>query len=318
MAWVSLRDAVVSTTIERLSQNIVAFNAASNGGIVLSNPGNIGDFVDAVMFGAMETGARRDRTTGAAAAAPTEVPQVNNIKITVNGRFGPYDWNLQDPQWQGMADSATVDALATRLSDYIMLDQLNTGAGAAVGAIANADDTFNDLSAVGVGPVATYVNLNNTFALLGDASMQVACICCNGAVYHQLVGDALGGSKELFDYQGIRVTNFMGKIFVIFDAPAFTVAAAALDYNTLILNEGGVMIEEQGAPAVAMPELTGENITRQFQGDYSYQLGIKGMAYGLTANPTDAELFDGANWAATYSNAKAGPGALLRTNQTTA
>ena len=314
MAWASLRTPIVETAVERLSQNVDAFNAASNGGILLSSPNNVGDFVDQIMFGQMEKTERRTRANGEGTEATIEVPQVNATRITVYGRFGPYHWNAQDPAWQGMADSAVVNALSGQVASNIMKDQINTLTSAAIGAITEAADTVSDISAsVDAAGAISLPALNNTLALLGDASMGVACICMNGVSWHLLVGDAISNSNSLFDYDGIRVQDFMGKPYVVYDAPAFTVSTT--DYHILALNPAGATTENQGSPVIAMTEKTGENITRQFQGDYSYQLGLKGMAYGGTADPSDAELATGSNRTAVYTSAKAGVGALLTANQ---
>ena len=310
MAWESLRDAVVSETAENLGQNVQAFNAASNGGIVLSAPGYIGDFVDAVMFGANDVGAVRDRSTGAGTATATQVAQANNTKISVAGRFGPLSWNAQDPAWQGASESGIVQMLSEKTSEYILKFQLNNSIAAAVGAISNANDAVNDVSAsAGI----SYSALNNTMALLGDASMSTACVICNGVSYHKFVGDALGNSKELFDYQGIQVTNFMGKPFVVVDAPSLTVSTT--DYNVLVLNPAGITVENQGSPYIGMIEKTGDNITKEYQVDFSFDLGLKMFKYSGTASPTAAELATGTNWTANYSSAKNGPGALLVADQ---
>ena len=310
MAFLSLRDAVVAEISENLGQQVQASNEASGGGIILSAPGYVGDFVDMVMFGANDVGGLRDRTTGKGSTTSSEVAQLNATKISVAGRYGPVHWNAQDPRWQGMGDSAVVAMLSAKTSEFILKLQLNNAIAAAVGAVETAADAVNDVS--GTAGIS-YSALNNTFALLGDASMGTACIVCNGASYHKFVGDAIGNSKELFDYQGITVTNFMGKKFVVTDVPALTDSTTA--FKVLVLNQGGITIENQGAPVTVMSEQTGDNITIEYQADFSFDLGLKMFAYAGTANPTGAEIASGANWTPVYAEAKNGVGALLIADQ---
>ena len=131
----------------------------------------------------------------------------------------------------------------------------------------------------------------------------------NGAEYNKWVGDAMGNSKELFEYQGMTVTNFRGKRFVVTEVPALTDTTAA--YKVLVLNQGGITVENQGAPVTIMSEKTGDNITIEYQADFSFDLGLKMFAYKGTANPTAVELASGAHWTAVYASAKNGVGALL-------
>jgi hypothetical protein len=64
-----------------------------------------------------------------------------------------------------------------------------------------------------------------------------------------------------------------------------------------------------------MIEKTGDNITKEYQADFSFDLGLKMFKYSGTASPTAAELATGTNWTANYSSAKNGPGALLVADQ---
>lgn len=314
MNWVSLRSAVATVVAENLGQNVAAFNQNSNGAILLSGAGNAGDFVDRLFFGANDVGGRRDRTTGVGSATPTGITQRNDTEITVSGRFGALSWNAQDPQWQGVSESGVVQMLATKTVEYVMKDQINTSAAALVAALTQAGDAVTDISAnVDAVGAMSFSALNQASAKLGDAAMGTAAVLMNGAAYHGLVGDAIGDSSNLFTYEGIMIRAFGNKLLVVVDAPALTVSTT--DYNTLILNGGAAVISEQGSPYVIMTEKTGDNATLEYQADYSFNLGLKGFAYGGTANPTDVELATGANWTKTYGSAKNGAGALLVTNQ---
>lgn len=308
MAWASLRDAVTSEAFEKIDQQTAAFNQASNGGLILATPSNIGDFVDQIMFGANAGTARRDRTTGTGSATSTELSQRNDTAINVVGRFGPYHWGADAPQWQGMSEAQIILGLSTQVTAAILKDGINTAAAAAVAALTQANDAVHSS-----GAALSFAGMNTAQSTLGDASSSIACWVMNGVSKHKLIGDALGNSKELFDYQGVSVMNFDGKPFVVTDAPAFTVSTTA--YNVLGLTSGGVKVDSKGAPVVAMTELVGDNIIRQMQADYSYDLSVKGFAYGGGNNPTDVELKTGTNWTKTYDSHKNGAGCLYVATQ---
>lgn len=301
MAWESLREAVVSETMLQLTQKVVAFNTASGGALILNSQAGIGDFIDDVMFASLETTRRRDRSeTGDETS--TEVSQINNIGITINGAFGPFDWKAQDPMWQGLSESGIVQMLSSRTSDAIMKDQINTVAQALVAAMPAG-------ATVTPGAVPTFSALNGATATLGDADGNLRCYLMSGAARRALIGDALGTSKELFDYDGISVMNFDGKMFVAVDCPALT--NAAIDYKILGLFGAAAVVSEQQS-AIAMIEKTGKSITHNYQTDYSFQLKLRGHAYAGTPDPTDVELATAGNWTDnTSGNLKAGLGCML-------
>lgn len=235
--------------------------------------------------------------------------QINNTRVSVAGAFGPFDWKAQDPMWQGMSESGIVQMLSERTAAAIIKDQLNTVAAALVGAMPAAA-TFTP------GEVASFSALNGATAKLGDADGNLRCYFMSGAARRALIGDALGNSKALFDYQGVSVMNFDGKMFVAVDCPALT--NGTTDYKILGLFAGAASVKDQGE-YMSMVEKQGISITRNFQVDYSYTIGLRGHAYAGTANPTDAELATGVNWTDnTNGNIKAGLGCMLVALQTPA
>jgi hypothetical protein len=289
-----------------LTQRVVAFNTQSNGALLLNAGGPIGDFVDQVMFSSLETTRRRDRSNNGDEAA-TEVGQINNTGISIAGSFGPFNWQAQDAMWQGMSESGIVNMLSTRTAEAIMKDQVNTVAAALVGAMPTAATH----TATGV---ATFSELNGATAKLGDADGNLRCYLMSGAARRALIGDALSSSKELFDYQGVSVMNFDGKMFIAVDCPALTDGTD--NYNILGLFAGAAVVSDQGNYA-SMIEKQGISITRNYQVDYSFTLSLRGHAYAGTANPTDVELATAGNWTNnTDGNIKAGLGCLLVAAQT--
>lgn len=311
MAWESLRTAVVQETFEVLSQKVNAFNAASNGALILT-AGAPGDFTDNVMFAALEASRRRDRSTGSADEAAILVTQTNNIAVAVSGAFGPHEWLAQDPMWQGLGESAIVQMLAQRTVEVVMKDQINTAIAALVASMPAG--ATNDVTAIqGVQGTVTFAGLNGALKKMGDADGMIRAIVTSGAGRRELIGDAITTSKELFDYQGISVMNFDGKPIVAIDAPSLT---GTSDYNVLGLFAGAAVIGEQGQPYTMMREKEGKNIARIIQTDYSFKLSLRGYAYNKTANPTDVQLATKANWTSNIgTNLKAGTGCMLKANQ---
>ena len=310
MAWESLRSAVTAETFEKLNMRTQQVVEQTAGGMIVTTPANVGDFVDMIMFGANQVGAVRDRSTGAGTATPTELAQQNHTKVNVPLRYGPFFWGADSPQWQGLSESAIVNNLSSQAANYIILQQIQLGTSACVGALENADDAVNDISA---SAGASIQAVNNTLALLGDAYNAAACVMLNSAMYFKITGNALDNSNSLYEQSTIQVTNFMGKPYVVVDSPAFTVSTT--DYKALILNASGITCDSKGQPVSAMTQETGDNITNRFQQDSSFDLGVRGFAYGGTANPTAAELATGTNWTADYDSAKNAAGALLVTDQ---
>ena len=56
-----------------------------------------------------------------------------------------------------------------------------------------------------------------------------------------------------------------------------------------------------------------ENLVMRVQGEYAFNVGVKGYKWNTTANPADAALATGANWTKVATSDKSTAGVMLIT-----
>ncbi|WP_458239213.1 major capsid protein, partial [Pseudomonas sp. P5_A2_2] len=79
---------IMPATLETLDQLLEAFNAASNGAIVLSPEGFTGDFLQESFFQALGAAQRRvDRYAANGVAPITDLTELKNTSVKVAGGF---------------------------------------------------------------------------------------------------------------------------------------------------------------------------------------------------------------------------------------
>lgn len=300
------------TTIETLAQDVEKFNASSAGAIRLTTQGIDGDFLQESFWAGLHGAQRRvDRyaANGNQASTPLAQKQYDSVKIA--GGFGPILWEPSQLSWIQKNPEEALEVISRNLSEAIMSDQLNTAISALAAAIGNQPTATNDVSATaGV----TYVAINNTHALFGDASQRLVAQVMTGAMYHKLVGQNLANAERLFQFSGVQVVDILGKAVIITDAPALYEAGTPNKQKVLSLADGAAVVMD-GSDLITNIETSNgkERIETTMQADYTFGLGLKGYTWD-TANggksPTNAELSTGTNWDLVANSIKASAGVM--------
>ncbi len=277
-------------TVERLTQMSDAFNAASNGSIILSNAGNMGDFLEWSYFKNLGN-AIRDvdiyAANGAAGSTPITQGQINTVKC--HTAFGPILFEPKQFQLiQENPDQANL-VISTSLAQAMLQDQLNKALYAATAAIGEVG-TLNQ-----AGASISQVELNNTHALFGDRSMELTTQVMTGAAYHQLIGNALANANELFSEGTVTVVDILGKRSIVTDSPALVDGS---DQKILCLGPNAVTVEPNGDFDSNIETNNGkERLERTYQSEWSDNIGVKGYAWDITVkSPDTAAIGTGANW----------------------
>src|SRR6185369_12082265 len=80
------------------------------------------------------------------------------------------------------------------------------------------------------------------------------------------------------------------------------------DYFTLGLVRNAVTVENSEEQEIVVQDVTGlENLMVRFQGEYAYNLGVKGFKWDVVssgANPTTTNVALGTNWDTHFSDVK--------------
>lgn len=293
-----------------VTQNINAFNEASNNALVVMTEFLSGQLAKNSFFDRLDPVQYRDPTdTGA--VADQDPSQSENISVKLDRRIGPvattYDaWKKAGATPENL--SVLVGEWAARFTPKEMLNRMIAVL------VANLEATAGAILDVSGGSTANYQDLNKTNALLGDNSGRIAAYVMHSKAYHDLVGDAITQSvtnvTDVVIYGGAPGT--FGRPVIVTDAPALLEAGAPDKYKTLALVPNAATGTFSEARNFEFDRVTGNaNLVARVQGEYSYNLDVLGYSYTGAVAPADAVVDNAANWTAWGDGVKDRAGALL-------
>jgi len=304
---------IMPATLETLDQMLAAFNAASNGSIVLSPEGFTGDFLQESFFQALGAAQRRvDRYAANGVAPITDLTELKNTSVKVAGGFGPIRYEPSQMTWLERPTVQGVEVASRAFAEVLLKDQLNTAIAALVAAITAQAAAVNDVSATaGI----TQAGLNNAHAKFGDASQSIVAQIMQGTTWHKLVGQAIGNSTNLFVAGNVRVVDILGKVSVVTDAPALMQTGTPNKEIILGLVSGAALVHDNRDIISNVQTVNGkERIETTIQTDYTFGLGLKGYTWDTTnggKSPSNAALATGTNWDKTAASIKDTAGVAL-------
>ncbi|MHC8305471.1 major capsid protein [Pseudomonas sp. PB3P13] len=306
-------DYVMPATLETLDQMLAAFNAASNGAIVLSPDGFTGDFLQESFFQNLGAAQRRvNRYAAQAAVTPVDLTELQNTTVKVAGGFGPVRYEPSQMTWLQRPTAQGIEVASRAFAEILLKDQLNTAIAALVAAITAQAAAVNDVSATaGI----SQASLNSSHAKFGDASQNLVAQVMTGSSWHKLVGQNLANTQNLFLAGNVRVVDILGKTSVVTDAPALLQAGTPNKEIILALASGAALVHD-GRDIISNVQTTNgqTRIETTIQVDYTFGLGLKGYTWD-TANggksPTSAALATGTNWDKTATSIKDTAGVAL-------
>jgi hypothetical protein len=304
---------IMPATLETLDQLLEAFNAASNGAIVLSPEGFTGDFLQESFFQALGAAQRRvDRYAANGVAPITDLTELKNTSVKVAGGFGPIRYEPSQMTWLERPTVQGVEVASRAFAEVLLKDQLNTAIAALVAAITAQAAAVNDVSAAaGI----TQAGLNNAHAKFGDASQSLVAQIMQGTTWHKLVGQAIGNSTNLFVAGNVRVVDILGKVSIVTDAPALMQTGTPNKEIILGLVGGAALVHDNRDIISNVQTVNGkERIETTIQTDYTFGLGLKGYTWDTTnggKSPSNAALATGTNWDKTAASIKDTAGVAL-------
>jgi hypothetical protein len=305
-------------TIETLAQMVEKFNAASGGAILLTTDGFDGDFLQTSFYASL-AGARRrvDRYAENGAVTPVDLTQIQHNTVKVAGGFGPVRYEPSQMTWLNKPTAEGVEQVSKFLAESLLQDQLNTAIAALVAAIANQGAaTTVDVSG---SKKVDYATVNDSHALFGDHSSQLAAQVMDGAQFHSFIGQNLGNAQHLFQASNVRVVDILGRLVVVTDAPALYSAAVAspeapAKRRVLSLVPGAATVHDARDLISNIETSNGkERIETTLQVDYTFAVGLRGYTWDISnggKSPSDAELATGTNWDKTATSIKHTAGVL--------
>lgn len=297
---------------ETVDQDIEKFNDASGGTIVLQNAPVEGDFDIRASFKAVAGLVRRRNAYGQGTVEAKRLEQLLKVAVKVAAGTPPLEYEPQQYNWILKNQELAAITIGQQLARARLADMLNTAVLGGVAAIGgNTKTVLDDKS-----QAPTFRTLNKGAALFGDRSGSLKAWVIHSTTLHTLFENALTNTERLFNYDNINVVSDpFGRVFVITDSPALVNADGS--YNTLGLVENAILVGgNNDFNSVILPKVGGENIGATYQAEWTYNLGILGYKWDMTAggkSPNDTALGTSTNWEKSATFDKDTAGVLVKT-----
>lgn len=284
--------------LELLSYNVQLFNAATKGGLVLRGGNNQGDYADVALYSRISGLIRRRDAYGSGAVTAKDLAMLQQTSVKVAAGTPPVNITPHWWQWiQRSPDEAGV-VLGKQMAEDTLADMVSVAIKSYVAAITNVGaSNVSD----GTASNMTLDALNTGASLFGDRAQDINCWVIHSKPMFNLFGASLTNTAKLFLFGTVQVLNDgFGRPFVVTDQPDLVYTSAGTKYHTLGLASGGVLIEQNPDYLDNIQTLNGdENITRTWQAQWTYNVGLKGFAWDKTNgghSPSNAALATGTNW----------------------
>lgn len=286
--------------LETLSYQLELFNAASQGGLVLTTGAMQGDFKTEALWTRIPNLVRRRNVydpTAVLTKTKLGMKSTSNVKVATGTHPVELDsyqfsWILKTPEEAAMV-------MSKQLAEDSMADMVTTAINAFVAAVgAQATNVYD-----GSAGVASLAGLNSAASKMGDRAQDIMCWVMNSKSAFDIWGAAITNANQLFTFGTVAIsTDAMGRPLIITDNPALVNLTPNPDiYRTLGLTPGAVVIEQNDNDfrSVIVDGTGKQNIETTFQAQWTYNLSVKGFTWD-TANggpsPSDAAIATATNW----------------------
>lgn len=316
------QDQFQAGVVETLVQNTDAFNAASKGAITLTTVSRRGDYSQEAFFKNIANVISRRDTTSVSAATDLAMTQDEWVSVKLNRKIGPVG-QTRDAFRKIMAGrtaeemSLILGQISGKAMQGDMLDTALLGCRAAL-----ANQSTNLFTVASSGTLAT-ASLVSGLALMGDQASQVGIWVMHSKPYYDLVQAQI--TANTLDVSNFAISNgapvTMNRPVLVTDSSSLAVASgsgstATVDYYTLGLTSGAIICENTEEEELVVMDITGlENLVVRYQGEYAYNLGIRGFKYDITnggANPLATALATGSNWDPSRASSKDFAGVVIK------
>ena len=303
---------VQTVATEVVAQNVEAFNAASQGAILLGSEATIGDFVEEASYKAIASLVSRRNAYGTGALSSKALQQIKDVSVKVDQTVGPVEWTAEQFRRLGKSEEEAGLIIGEQAAIGLIRDYLNVGGSSLAAAIGNQAALVNDYSATGT---AKLVELNKAAGKFGDRQQSLAAWLMHSKVFTDLTNEAITNTSRLYSIGDIQVMqDGLGRIYIVSDIPALSVSGTPDTYNTLGLVAGSMMVETLPLTTMTSAQVGQENMGVVWKGESSFTVGLKGYAWDTVnggKSPTDAELATGSNWDKVASDNKDTAGVML-------
>lgn len=299
--------------VETLVQVSEVFNAASQGTIRLTSVNRRGDFNYESFFASTAGLVTRRITKGTgstSAVTDLSLAQSEKVGVKINRKIGPVANTLDSFKKIGdgpFDENALNYAIGVQAAKAMQVEMCDTAIAAAVAALNNQAAVKYTVPSNGTLATSSLVS---GLAKFGDRANRIVCWVMHSKAFYDLVQSQItaniDGVSNFVVAQGTPVT--LNRPVLITDSPSLT-GGSPLNYYTLGLTVDAIEAEDSEESTVVSDMALGlENLLVRMQGEYAYNLAMKGFTWDVTnggENPTVAALSTGSNWdpiAASYKD----------------
>jgi hypothetical protein len=316
---------------ETLQQFSDAFNAQSGGCIVLTSESKRGEIDTNTFFQNITGLIRRRDPSSVSAATDQSLPMADIATVKLNRGVGPVAQTYDSFRKIGIDGSIPENHNATgidlldlivgqQVAKAVQVEMINI----TISALVTSLRQITALKHVATGATLNTLPLVSGLAKMGDAaSSNVTLWIMHSKAFYDLVANQITANID-------GVTSFavaqaspvsLNRPILVIDSPALVIAngvsAGVSSYITLGVGPGAAMAEDTENMMLATQLITGlENLSVRIQGEYAYNVGVKGFTYDVAAggvNPSDAALATPANWDVKYADVKSLGGIIVET-----
>lgn len=294
--------------VETLTQASNYFNTAG-GAINLSTISRRGNYHKETFFKNISSLVTRRDTTSVSAAADLPLTMGELVSVKLNRKIGPVaqTYDAFNKVAMGMSPAEFSVLLGNMIGKSMQVEMLNSGLRAARAALNAQSAVKHTVAASGTLETSDLVD---GLAKFGDAANNIVAWVMHSKQFFDLMKFQIGTSANGDVVSGVALQSAnpltLNRPVIVTDSDALTVAGgsgsgAYTDYFCLGLTANGVVVENTETERVVLDEVTGlENLVIRMQGEYAYNLGLKGfqwdIANGGGINPNDTNLGTGSNW----------------------
>jgi hypothetical protein len=307
---------------ELLTQNGNVFNGASNGAIRLTTQSILGDYQYKSFFQNLGSGlATRRDTTATASQSDTPMTQQEIISVKLNRKLIPVTQTRDAFRkiFGRFSETEFSGLLAEQAANAMQLEMLNSGILAMAAALKGQTASYVTESSLGSISTNTLVS---GLAAFGDQAQRIVCWVMHSKPFYDLVKSQIAanitGISNFAVAQASPVT--LNRPVIVTDSSSLIANLTSPDLNnyyTLGLVADAAVIENSEEQEVVVQDVTGnENLSVRIQGEYAYNLSIKGFQWDVQnggANPTGSALGTGSNWDPAYGSVKDRAGVQIMT-----
>lgn len=290
---------------ETLQQQANVFNAAVNNAIMLSTAEKPGDYEYESFFKDISGLVSRRDNTSTSAASKLSMLQDELVRVKLSRKIGPVDMyhDAFKKAYGRFSPTEFSGILGGQIAVAQQLDMANSVLLAARAATVTANSGALMYTVPSSGTLTTN-GLVNGLSKMGDRSDRVVAWVMHSKVYFDLVLQQIAANID-----GLSNFNVRTGTPVTLNRPVFVTDSASLkvtsgspavtDYYTLGLVQGAAMAEVTETNDIVLDTVTGgEMLLQRLQGEFAYNVGLKGFKYdvGSGANPNATALGSGANW----------------------